>query len=137
MPRFEPPPTYINEVDDPIWKKWFSALYQTVNDLETTATSGSVPAGGTTDQLLAKLSNTDFDTTWVDQVEGLPSGGAAGYVLTKVSGTDFSVTWAPVTGAATVDGGNPNLSDPQTDSYDGGIPASVFSGSETLFGGDA
>lgn len=37
----------------------------------TGLSSGNVPEGGTTNQVLAKASNTNFDTGWVDQ-----SGGA-------------------------------------------------------------
>lgn len=36
--------------------------------------SASLPAGGTTNQVLGKNSNTDFDTHWIDQTGG--SGGA-------------------------------------------------------------
>ncbi len=36
----------------------------------TGLSSGGVPAGGTTNQVLAKSSGTDYDTGWVDQTGG-------------------------------------------------------------------
>lgn len=38
-----------------------------------TALAATLPTGGTTDQVLAKASGTDFDTAWVDA--GTGSGG--------------------------------------------------------------
>jgi hypothetical protein len=52
-----------------------------------------VVAGGTTGQLLAKASNTDYDTEWVDQVEPFPTGGTTGDVLLKSSSTDYDTAW--------------------------------------------
>ena len=43
------------------------------SSIVTTGGTGGVPTGGTTGQVLAKASNTDFDTDWVDQT----GGGAA------------------------------------------------------------
>lgn len=47
-----------------------------------------VPSGGTTSQVLAKASNTDYDTQWVDPTAG--SGGAAFYVARYDSSINFS-----------------------------------------------
>jgi hypothetical protein len=52
-----------------------------------------VVVGGTTGQLLAKASNTDYDTEWVDQVEPFPTGGTTGDVLLKSSSTDYDTAW--------------------------------------------
>lgn len=46
---------------------------------------GLLPSGGTTGQILAKASDTDFDATWsnLPSVNEVPSGGTEGQVLTK------------------------------------------------------
>ena len=58
-----------------------------------------VPSGGTTDQVLAKASNTNFDLAWADNSGGnssadIPSGGDINQVLKKLSGDDYDVGWA-------------------------------------------
>ena len=61
---------------------------------ETGGTVGvGVEPGGTTGQVLAKASNTDYDTEWVDQSEPYPTGGTTGDVLLKSSATDYDVAW--------------------------------------------
>lgn len=62
-----------------------------------------VPAGGTTGQLLAKNSNTDYDTEWVDTPDGLPSQtGNSGKYLT----TDGTVaSWGTVASGGGATGG--------------------------------
>lgn len=60
--------------------------------------SAQVPAGGTSGQVLAKKSATDYDLKWVDQsaggdTHGVPAGGSYGQVLTKKSGVDFDAEW--------------------------------------------
>ncbi len=55
-------------------------------------TSNALP-GGTTGQLRAKASNTDFDEAWIDPPESLPTGGTAGQILTKQSSTDGDAAW--------------------------------------------
>jgi hypothetical protein len=55
-----------------------------------------VAAGGTTDQLLAKNSNTDYDTKWVNApnaANGIPTGGTTGQILAKNSATDYDSVW--------------------------------------------
>lgn len=55
----------------------------------TDGTDGvGVPAGGTTGQILAKASGTDFDTTWVDPPTG---GGGSGTVEEVVAGHAVTV----------------------------------------------
>ena len=44
-----------------------------------------VPVGGTTGQVLAKASNTDFDTEWVDAAEGTFTGVATDNTLTALT----------------------------------------------------
>lgn len=46
------------------------------------ASSQAVPSGGTTGQVLAKVSGTDYDTEWVT-----PSGGSGGHTILNASGT--------------------------------------------------
>jgi len=53
-----------------------------------------VPSGGTTGQVLAKSSNSNYATQWVNG--SLPSGGTQGYALVKNSNTDFDFSWAQI-----------------------------------------
>ena len=70
-----------------------SGVTITVNDGADTITisstggggGGSLPAGGTTGQVLAKASNTDGDATWIDA----PTGGSAS------TGGDYLPNYAP------------------------------------------
>jgi hypothetical protein len=55
----------------------------------------NLPAGGATDQVLAKLSSANFNTAW--QSSGVPRGGAAGLVLAKNTGADFDTLWQALT----------------------------------------
>ena len=60
--------------------------------------SAQVPTGGSTGQVLAKKSATDYDLKWVDQsaggdTHGIPAGGISGQVLTKKSSTNFDAEW--------------------------------------------
>lgn len=60
------------------------------------AAENGVPVGGTTNQLAAKNSNTDYDLKWMDApaaANGLPAGGTAGQVLSKIDGTDYNAEW--------------------------------------------
>jgi len=62
----------------------------------TGPTGAGVITGGTTDQLLAKNSNTDYDTKWVNApaaTNGLPTGGTAGQIIVKDTATDYDVSW--------------------------------------------
>jgi len=62
----------------------------------TGPTGAGVISGGTTDQLLAKNSNTDYDTKWVNApaaTNGLPTGGTAGQIIVKDTATDYDVSW--------------------------------------------
>ena len=54
-----------------------------------------IPAGGTTGQILAKVSDTDYDTEWVDQTGGGSStpGEDGGYYQPSVD-TSGNLTWA-------------------------------------------
>lgn len=60
--------------------------------------SAQVPVGGSTGQVLAKKSATDYDLKWVDQstggdAHGIPAGGISGQVLTKKSSANFDAEW--------------------------------------------
>lgn len=63
----------------------------------TESAGGSgVPDGGTTGQVLAKLSDDDGDADWVDpEAASLPAGGEVGQVLTKTAG---GAEWDDVSG---------------------------------------
>jgi len=72
-------------------------------------TGGGVPKGGTTGQIIRKLSDEDYDAGWVDfpdvvtsvngqtgniEIQGLPSGGNIGDILIKgISGSN--AYWTP------------------------------------------
>ena len=67
---------------------------------------GGYPAGGTTGQVLGKVSATDDDVAWITQSGGgggLPTGGTQGQFLIKDSATDGDATWQDWTGATADD----------------------------------
>jgi len=51
-----------------------------------------VPAGGAIGQVLAKLSSTDYDTTWINNP--VPAGGSTGEILRKASAADRDLEFA-------------------------------------------
>ena len=51
-----------------------------------------IPSGGTTSQVLAKSSNTDYDASWYD-THYIPTGGTTNQVLSKNSNTNYDVNW--------------------------------------------
>jgi len=64
-----------------------------------TITTGAVPNGGTTGQVLTKASNLNQDTNW--QTPNVPpSGGTTGQILTKNSATNYDWSWQSPAGAA-------------------------------------
>jgi hypothetical protein len=67
---------------------------QSIQDFATLADSTFADLkGGTTDQILAKNSNTDMDFKYV---KGL-NGGTTSQILQKTSGTDYDYAWATIT----------------------------------------
>ena len=59
----------------------------------------SIPAGGSSGQVLAKVDGTNYNVTWVDQQGGgsggdVPAGGTTGQVLAKSSNADYALEWA-------------------------------------------
>ena len=82
--------------------------------LAALSTSAQMPAGGSTGQVLKKISGTNYAAGWsnesVTSVDGktgavtiLPSGGTSGDVLKKNSATDYDVVWAAESGGGSVD----------------------------------
>lgn len=68
-----------------------------VIDGATIATGGSInvsplPAGGTTNQILKKNSNTNFDVSWTANNDVI-SGGVTNQVLAKNSNTNYDLKW--------------------------------------------
>ena len=64
--------------------------------VDAPAATNGVPVGGTTNQLAAKNSNTDYDLKWVDApaaANGIPAGGTAEQILAKVDSTDYNAQW--------------------------------------------
>jgi len=56
--------------------------------------AASLPAGGTTSQMLGKTSNSDFAMAWLTPPFLNSTGGTAGQVLTKSSTAAYAGTWA-------------------------------------------
>lgn len=109
-----------------------------------------VPAGGDTGQVLAKDTDADYDTEWVDQSggAGLPVGGATGQMLVKASNANFDAGWddppagLPVGGAAgevlaKIDGTNYNTEwVPQSSGGGGTTSGYVWDGSAYVLDSD-
>lgn len=55
-------------------------------------TVNNLPVGGTTAQVLAKNSGTNFDVLW--NSSGLPTGGTVNQVLKKNSSTNYDASWS-------------------------------------------
>jgi hypothetical protein len=53
----------------------------------------ALPIGGTTNQVLTKASDSNYDTTWSVQAS-LPIGGTTNQVLTKASDSNYDTTWS-------------------------------------------
>lgn len=58
----------------------------------------SIPAGGNSGQVLAKVDETNYNVTWVDQQGGgsggdVPAGGTTGQVLAKSTDADYQTEW--------------------------------------------
>jgi hypothetical protein len=63
-----------------------------------------VAPGGTTGQVLTKVSATDYDTEWADATgSSLPPGGTTGQVLAKASDADDDVAWVDQSGGTATD----------------------------------
>jgi hypothetical protein len=52
-----------------------------------------VISGGTTGQVLAKVSGTDYDTQWANPSQPFPTGGVSGDILLKSSSTNYDTSW--------------------------------------------
>lgn len=88
-------PAIVRQVNDVIDAQ-VEAAKGSINTLQQnvqTLGSGVVPTGGETGQVLAKNSNTDRDTAWVNIPSSIPNGGTTGQVLAKNSDTDKDVAW--------------------------------------------
>lgn len=73
------------------------------NAIENLGWGGAgIPAGGTTDQVLAKSSNNDFEVYWKDCDCGPPAGGANGAVLISDGAGGAQWTSAPSDGQVLV-----------------------------------
>lgn len=82
-----------------------------------------LPSGGSSGQVLKKLSSDNYDVAWADESGGggggavtsvdgktgavtiLPTGGTPGQVLTKATNADYSVAWADSSGGGSSTGG--------------------------------
>lgn len=102
-----------------------AATYGDANGLDVAPSVGSaingVPSGGLSGQVLAKATNTSYDTDWVDPsgvdpAVLVPAGGADGQVLTKQSSADNDVDWEtiPTPSHMAVDNADNNFSAKQT-----------------------
>jgi hypothetical protein len=59
---------------------------------KVTLSPQDIPPGGAADQVLAKITGTDYDVEW-QSPQDIPPGGAADQVLAKATGTDYDVEW--------------------------------------------
>ena len=62
----------------------------------------SIPSGGNSGQVLAKVDGTNYNVTWVDQQGGesggdVPAGGTTGQVLAKATDADYQTEWVDPT----------------------------------------
>jgi len=71
------------------------------------SSSSGMPLAGTTDQVLTKISDTDFDNEWATTTPGQPSGGTDGQALTKLSNSNYDSDWADLP-LSLIPGGNTN-----------------------------
>ena len=113
-----PTPQEQQQARDNIGIAYPPAPVDSVNGQTGAVTVPTIPAGGSTGQVLEKVSGTDYDIAWaappsapVTSVNGqtgavvippVPSGGTTGQVLAKQSNTDYDTEWiappsAPVT----------------------------------------
>ena len=58
---------------------------------EINSISGVVPTGGATNQVLAKIDSTNYNTQWVDQSGG--GGGGSGTVTSSTATTNYLTKW--------------------------------------------
>ncbi len=79
-----------------IFQQYLDQIIAYTGSIDFNSALKDVPAGGATGQVLAKKSDTDFDTEWRTesaQQQGIPTGGSSGQVLAKASASDYDVTW--------------------------------------------
>lgn len=80
----------------PIFKSSDGQPYSCTLD-QAMAAAGSVPAGGTTGQVLAKASSTDYDTTWTSD-----AGGTVTSIAVSGGTTGLTTTGGPITSSGTI-----------------------------------
>lgn len=70
-------------------------IYHCVNgEIREWTKAPYIPAGGSANQVLKKLSADDYDYDWETlDVHNIPSGGSSGQVLTKNSATNYDASW--------------------------------------------
>lgn len=61
------------------------------------AAGQGVPAGGSGNQVLAKVNATDYNTQW-KTIGLIPTGGTSGQVLTKTGSSNYQMSWSTPTG---------------------------------------
>jgi microcystin-dependent protein len=78
-------------------------VYFNPNDVLVEIDDGTalIPTGGTTGQVLAKDSGTDYDVAWTT-IYQMESGGTTGQILTKASDDDYDVEWVSTADGAYV-----------------------------------
>ena len=89
----------VNIIDQPV----LVSVTDQIIEVEASGAAGpqgpvgaGVAAGGTTGQVLSKLSNTNYDTVWVN------AGAGTVYSVNASGSTGISVTGGPITGAGTL-----------------------------------
>ena len=84
------------KVGDRVRIKKDSGTYIVEFPVGSPGASYPLPTGGSTGQVLAKSSNSDYAVQWVDAASGIPSGGSTNQVLRKKSNTNYDVEWGSV-----------------------------------------
>lgn len=69
--------------------------YRLVPSGTASGSAVSIPAGGTSSQVLGKVSGADYDMEW-QTPHYVPPGGTAAQALRKTNGTDYAAAWADV-----------------------------------------
>ncbi len=106
LPPFAGPTRLIQIPDDPVYGQILAyngvgtsgtqtGWYRIIPAGTVSGSSVNVPAGGTTSQILGKVSGADYNMAW-QTPEYIPAGGTTGQALLKTSNSDYAAAWATI-----------------------------------------
>lgn len=106
LPPLAGPPRLIGIPNDPIYGECLAVngggtsgtatgWYRIIFAGTAGGSAASIPAGGTTSQVLGKNSTADFDMGW-QTPHYVPAGGTTGQALRKTGTADYAEAWADV-----------------------------------------